>query len=168
MAINLNRVISNQNYQASAKRQLGMTFSAARYKLMQDIMFAALQMSGQAICSVCHQPITTAADFTIVHITSWSTAANPLHAYFDLMNINFGHRICVNHNAQRAKLWGSVKYKGVSEVKKLNMFRAQATVNKQGYFFGTYSTAKEAAEVYDREIVKIKPTAVTNKSLGLI
>lgn len=81
----------------SAKRKaekLGMSFGAARHKLVKSILWDFIVKSKQNTCYQCNTEILTISDLSIEHKTPWETSENPVKKYFDLNNIAYSHLPC--------------------------------------------------------------------------
>ena len=93
--------------------------------------------------------------------------------FWDVENIAFSHKSCNSASASlRHFSQGKCKYKGVScdnSGKKRKRWKAFIEIGGKQRLFGRYETDKEAAETYDREIIKLfGEKAITNKSLDLL
>lgn len=71
---------------------LGMSFITARYRLDRDLLFKFAVQLGHK-CYRCQGELTR-EDFSVDHVENWSTASNPVEAYFDTNNIAFSHIHC--------------------------------------------------------------------------
>jgi hypothetical protein len=168
MATDPRKLASTKRSRATKTQQLGMSESAAKTKLTNELLFSSLQTLGLNSCFICNQMINSSADMLISHQVDWYYSKTPAQLYFDPANAGYIHRSCLIRDKPKTKVWGSSPYKGVSLIRKSGRFKAEATVQKQVHHFGSFNTAREAAEIYDQEIVKLRPKAITNHSLGLI
>ena len=81
---------------ANAKRQklLGMPFGTATSRLRKALLFKLAGKAGMLGCYRCGKQIETLDQFSIEHKITWSSAQDPVAAFFDVENIAFSHPVC--------------------------------------------------------------------------
>ena len=82
----------------STDKQLGISYSTARYRLMKSILFMLIKESGKDICFRCGKKILNVEDCTIDHKEPWLYA--DIDLFWDLNNVAFSHGVC-NSGATR-------------------------------------------------------------------
>lgn len=72
--------------------QLGMSFTAARARLVKQLLFQAIQKLGQDICFKCSKKIVNLNELSIEHKKPWLHVDPKL--FWDLNNVTFSHQRC--------------------------------------------------------------------------
>lgn len=113
------------------KRQLGITHSGARNRLLRNLLFKYITMAGDHVCYRCGEPIEDPLDMTIEHEVPWHNSDNPVELYFDLNNISFSHHKC-NAGAARkpTKKYHTAEEKRQAKVKGQRDWRARQPKEK--------------------------------------
>ena len=83
--------------------QLGMNYSTASNRLVKDILFNFIVVTGNNKCFQCGKPMER-SNFSIEHKVPWLHSANPTEAFFDLNNISFSHLKCNVENARKPEI----------------------------------------------------------------
>lgn len=89
------------NSSSRKAEKLGMSFGAARSKLVKNLLWDFVVKAGQNICHQCNTEILTIHDLSIEHKTPWENSENPVENYFDLDNIAYSHLSCNCRAAER-------------------------------------------------------------------
>ena len=79
--------------------QLGMNPSTASGRLVKDLLFNFIELSGN-ICYRCGKPMTRDT-FSIEHKKAWLDSDDPVKLYFDIENITYSHISCNSSAARR-------------------------------------------------------------------
>lgn len=77
---------------APVKRQLGISYNTARYRLNRLIMFDFAKRLGLDNCYRCGLKIESIDDFTVDHKERWLNVDPKL--FWDMNNIAFSHQRC--------------------------------------------------------------------------
>lgn len=73
---------------------LGMSYRAAKAKLIKMLLFSLAQQLNKDICIRCDNKIIDLKSFSIDHKEGWQLLENPLESFFDLTKIGFSHFSC--------------------------------------------------------------------------
>jgi hypothetical protein len=114
---------------ANAKRQklLGMPFGTATSRLRKALLFKLAEKAGMLDCHRCGKQIETLDQFSIEHKVTWSSAQDPVAAFFDVDNIAFSHPICNTRAASRP----NKIYASQTEAKQVQFARYYARPDKR-------------------------------------
>ncbi len=77
---------------ALVKKQLGLSYNTARYKLNRLIIFEYAKLLGLDECFRCKKPIKDLEDFSIDHKQPWYFVDPKL--FWEIKNIAYSHRSC--------------------------------------------------------------------------
>lgn len=95
---------SQRRYQVkarlNAREVLGCSLSAARSRLIREILFSLLAALGRTACFRCGKEMTSET-VSIDHVQPWLHADNARDLYFDVANIDFSHVMCNSLAARR-------------------------------------------------------------------
>lgn len=80
--------------------QLGMNYSTASNRLVKDLLFNFIVVSGINKCHQCGEPMER-SNFSIEHKTPWLHSKNPKELFFNLDNISYSHLRCNVDSARR-------------------------------------------------------------------
>lgn len=72
---------------------LGMNYSTASNRLVKDLLFNFIEVTGKNLCYRCNKPMER-SNFSIEHKEAWLGAEDPVKAFFDLNNISYSHLSC--------------------------------------------------------------------------
>lgn len=162
-----------RDYNKVKSEMLGKSYQAAMVHVRRRLLFKCLQKCGDNVCHRCGETIETDEELSIDHKIPWMYSENAKELFEDLDNIAFSHRSCnYAHRRQNVSRFGVSGLKGVFQVKRKrgpDKFQALLSIKGKQKYLGQFDTAKEAAQMFDRESLKVfGERAVTNQSLGLI
>lgn len=157
------------------EEQLGMPVGTASNRLRKNIMFNLVKQLKLNVCHQCNKIIENVDEFSIEHKIPYLDSDNPIELFFDLNNIGFSHLKC-NVGMSRSSNQRNVElkegFRGVifpNEKSRHSKFRVFINENKKRKLIGSFDSAIEAAEFYDkRSIEMFGEKAITNKKLGLL
>lgn len=75
------------------QNQLGMNPSTASHRLVKDLLWNFIKLTGNDNCCKCGTEMDR-SNFSIEHVQPWLDSENPLELYFDVDNISYSHLKC--------------------------------------------------------------------------
>lgn len=126
--------------------QLGMNYSTASNRLVKDILFNFIVVSGQNKCFRCGEPMER-SNFSIEHKVPWLHSANPTELFFDLNNISFSHLKCNVENARKPETKCGTMY-SYSKGCRCDLCKAANTANARKHYDPEVRKAKFARTGY--------------------
>ena len=132
------------------KDQLGMSYSTARYRLRNELLFCALKKLGENVCYRCGKPLESTNDIAIDHKKPWLDIDPDL--FWDLDNIAFSHIVCNSRN-KRPSIFASPRY-CVWYHKTRRKWTGYAVIPGSKKKFTGYHDTKDEAEIMSVKVLE--------------
>lgn len=87
----------------SKSDKLGIPIGTARARLIKEILWKYVKLSGDDFCYRCGHQILDTSELSVEHKIPWGISDNPVNLYFDLDNISFSHSKCNSTHGSEIK-----------------------------------------------------------------